>query len=191
MTKICVFCGSSSGNGPEFVQTAKEMGRALADRDIDLVYGGASIGTMGALADSTLDAGGSVIGVMPEILVDEQAHTGLSELHTISHKYQHDAMHARKKQMVELSDGFVALPGGLGTVEEFFEILFWGQLGIHQHPCGLLNSFDYYQGVIDFLDNTVSQQFLSTQHRTRVVVENDPETLLNQLEAHDGTQERK
>lgn len=191
MNKICVFCGSSLGNGPEFVQTAKEMGRVLADRGIGLVYGGASIGTMGALADATLDAGGSVIGVMPEMLVDEQAHTGLSELHTISHKYPNDAMHARKKQMIELSDGFVALPGGLGTVEEFFEILFWKQLGVHQHPCGLLNSFDYYRGMIDFLDNTVSQQFLATQHRTRIVVENDPETLLDQLEACGRTRERK
>jgi uncharacterized protein (TIGR00730 family) len=191
MNRICVFCGSSSGGGPEFAQTAAEMGHILADRDIGLVYGGANIGTMGALADATLDAGGSVIGVMPEALIEEQAHTGLSELHTISHEYQHDAMHARKVRMVELSDGFIALPGGLGTVEEFFEILFWAQLGIHQHPCGLLNSFDYYRGVIDFLDHAVSRQFFSKEHRTRVIVENTPETLLDRFEAYKKNQRGK
>lgn len=191
MNRVCVFCGSNSGNGSEFVQTAEEMGRLLADRGIGLVYGGANIGTMGALADATLDAGGSVIGVIPETLVEEQAHTGLSELHVISHEYHHDAMHARKDRMVELSDGFIALPGGLGTAEEFFEILAWAQFGIHRNPCGLLNLSDYYRGVIDFLDHAVSQQFLDEQHHARVVVEDDPKTMLDRLEAYDRTQGRK
>src|SRR5512139_2553578 len=132
--RICVFCGSSPGAKQDYLQVARSLGHALAERNIALVYGGASVGIMGQLAKACLDAGGEVIGVIPKILAEsEVAHTHLSQLHVV------ESMHERKALMAELADGFIAMPGGLGTLEEFFEVLTWAQLGMHGKPCGLLN----------------------------------------------------
>jgi len=172
--RICVFCGSSPGARPIYVQAARRLGQTLADRGLTLVYGGARVGTMGQLAQAALDAGGRVIGVIPRALVDrEVAHTGLSELRIVS------SMHERKALMSNLSDAFIALPGGLGTIDEFFEVLCWSQLGLHTKPCGLLNVGGYYDRLTAFLDHTVEEQFVRASHRALVLVEQDVEALLD------------
>jgi uncharacterized protein (TIGR00730 family) len=171
---ICVFCGSSPGARPIYVQAARRLGQTLARRGLTLVYGGAKVGTMGQLAQAALDAGGRVIGVIPRALVDmEVAHTGLSDLRVVA------SMHERKALMTDLSDAFIALPGGLGTIDEFFEVLCWSQLGLHAKPCGLLNVEGYYDRLIAFLDHSVEEQFVRATHRDLVLVEQDAETLLD------------
>jgi uncharacterized protein (TIGR00730 family) len=179
MKRVCVYCGSNIGRQPAYAQAAKDLAHALVKRRIDLVYGGASVGIMGVLANTVLAAGGHVIGIMPQTLLDrEVAHTGLSELRVVT------SMHERKTLMAELSDGFIALPGGLGTLEEMFEILTWGQLGLHQKPCGLLNSCDYYRSLIDFLDHAVAEQLLNKVYRAMLLVEEQPERLLERFEGY-------
>jgi uncharacterized protein (TIGR00730 family) len=176
MQHVCVFCGSSPGARPLYVRAARELGGILARRGLALVYGGAKVGTMGQLAQSALDAGGHVIGVIPRALVDlEVAHTGLPDLRIV------DSMHERKALMADLSDAFVALPGGLGTIEEFFEVLCWSQLGLHAKPCGLLNVGGYYDRLTAFLDHTVEEQFVRASHRDRIVVERDVDAMLDAL----------
>jgi uncharacterized protein (TIGR00730 family) len=171
---VCVFCGSSPGARPLYVQAARHLGQALARRGLTLVYGGARVGTMGQLAQAALDAGGHVIGVIPRALVQmEVAHTGLPDLRVV------DSMHERKALMADLSDAFIALPGGLGTIEEFFEVLCWSQLGLHTKPCGLLNVGGYYDRLTAFLDHTVQEQFVRASHRGRVLVEQDADALLD------------
>jgi uncharacterized protein (TIGR00730 family) len=179
MKRICVFCGSSPGARLEYVAIARQLGRTLARKGIGLVYGGAKVGTMGHLAKAALEAGGEVIGVIPEQLVaKEVAFTELANLQIVG------SMHERKARMVELSDGFIALPGGLGTFEEFFEALTWAQLGLHHKPCGFLNVCGYYDKLIAFLDHAVAQQFVKSEYRAMVLVDEDPEGLLEKFAAY-------
>jgi uncharacterized protein (TIGR00730 family) len=162
-----------------YAEAAKDLAHALVTRKIDLVYGGAHVGVMGVLADAVLAAGGHVIGVIPQALVDrEVAHTGLSDLRVVA------SMHERKLLMAELSDGFIALPGGLGTLEELFEILTWAQLGLHRKPCGLLNILGYYRLLIDFLDHAVAEHLLNPASRALLLVEERPERLLDRFGGH-------
>ena len=176
MKSICVFCGSSSGVLPDYVAAARALGQILAEQKIRLVYGGASVGVMGALADATLAAGGEAVGVIPRPLWErEVGHTGLTELHVVQ------TMHQRKALMAELADGFIALPGGIGTLEELFEVWTWGQLGIHQKPCGLLDVAGYYQPLVAFLDHMVRQQFVRDEHRSFVLVDENPEALVRRF----------
>ncbi len=173
MKRICVFCGSRSGASRTYEEGARWLGRALVEAGVTLVYGGGRVGLMGVLADAVLDFGGEAIGVIPKALVRrEVAHMGLSDLRVVG------SMHERKALMSDLSEGFVALPGGIGTLEEFFEVLSWAQLGVHHKPCGLLNLEGYYNPLLAFFDNVVAQGFLSEEHRSIVLVETEPEPLL-------------
>lgn len=176
MDSICVFCGSSFGKDPAYKEAARSLGTTLANRDITLIYGGGHVGLMGVVSDATLEAGGEVIGVMPKSLVEREiAHTGLTKLHVVG------SMHERKALMSEQADGFIALPGGNGTLEEFFEVLTWAQLGEHRKPCGLLNVAGYYDPLLDVFDHMVARGFLSEKHRDMVLVEQDPEQLLQKF----------
>lgn len=176
MKRVCVFCGSSTGTRPVYADAAREMGRLLAGRGIGLVYGGGNVGLMGILADAVLAAGGEVIGVIPQALADrEVAHTGITTLHVV------DSMHTRKAMMAELSDAFVALPGGVGTFEEFFEAVTWTQLGLHRKPCALLNVDEFYTPLVTFIDRAVSDGFIKPVHRASIVVDSDPVRLLDTL----------
>ena len=173
MRRVCVFLGSNPGTKPDYLKAAQDMGAELARRGITCVYGGSNVGLMGALANATLAAGGKVIGVIPEALQRKEiAHTGLTELHIVG------SMHERKALMAELSDGFIALPGGMGTLEELCEILTWGQLGFHKKPCGLLDINGYYGNLCAFLDNAVSQGFIHPAHRTMLLSAPEPGALL-------------
>ncbi|SNS13990.1 hypothetical protein SAMN04488503_2897 [Humidesulfovibrio mexicanus] len=177
MQRICVFLGSNPGNSPEYRKTAQELGTELAHRGITTVYGGSNVGLMGALADAALAAGGEVIGVIPEALQKKEiAHTGLTEQHIVG------SMHQRKALMAELSDGFIALPGGMGTLEELCEMLTWAQLGFHKKPCGLLDVGGYYQNLCAFLDNAVSQGFVQPAHRGMLLSAPEPDALLSLFE---------
>lgn len=179
MKSLCIFAGSNSGSDPAYRAVAEALGRTLADRGIGLVYGGARVGLMGALADAALAAGGSVVGVIPEALVaKEVAHANLTQLHVV------DSMHTRKAMMASLSDGFIALPGGWGTLEEFFEVLTWGQLGLHQKPCGLLNVNGYFDGLLAFVNETVSRGFVRKEYLGMIVVETMPAPLIDRLAAY-------
>lgn len=183
MKRLCVFCGSSLGDRPEYAQAARQLGRVLASRNLGLVYGGASVGLMGEVANAVLQEGGEVVGVIPKVLVKREiAHTGLSELRIVG------SMHERKALMADLSDGFIVLPGGIGTLDEFFEVLTWAQLGMHWKPCGLLNVSQYYRSLIDFLDHAVSQRFLKEQHRLMMLVDESPEALLKKFEEYQEPQ---
>jgi uncharacterized protein (TIGR00730 family) len=179
MRSLCVFCGSSSGVDPRYVAAARELGRALASSGIGLVYGGASVGLMGAIADAALQAGGHVIGVIPEALERrEVAHRGLSDLRVVG------SMHERKALMAELSDGFVALPGGIGTLEELFEVWTWGQLGYHAKPCAIYNVGGFYTGLIAFLGHVGTAGFLRPDTREMLIVEDDEARLLGRLRSY-------
>ncbi|MBT3880148.1 MAG: TIGR00730 family Rossman fold protein, partial [Candidatus Scalindua sp.] len=159
MKRLCVYCGSSSGRQPGYAQVARQLAHAMVSKNIDLVYGGASVGIMGEIANAVLGEGGDVIGVIPKgLFAKEVAHTGITELREVG------SMHERKALMADLSDGFIALPGGLGTIEEIFEIITWSQLGMHRKPCGLLNVNNYYDKLIGFLDHAVSEQFIKATH---------------------------
>lgn len=177
--RLCVFCGSSEGADPVHREAAAEIGRLLAARGIGLVYGGGRAGIMGVLADAVLAAGGEAIGVIPRGLVErEVAHTGLTELRVTA------SMHERKALMAELSDGFVALPGGVGTLEELFEIWTWAQLGIHRKPCGLLDVAGFWQPLVALADHLVATGFLRTAYRQMLLVATDSVGLLEQLAAY-------
>jgi len=186
LRSICVFCGSSAGDSPEFLSASLALADVLAESDRKLVYGGADIGLMGALADRVLERGGQVIGVIPQSLVEvEVAHAELTELHIT------DGMHSRKAKMAECSDAFVALPGGLGTLEELFEVLTWAQLGYHNKPIGLLNVAGFYDSLLTFLDGAANRGFMRASHRALLQVSADATDLLSQLEAAKPLQERK
>jgi uncharacterized protein (TIGR00730 family) len=164
MRSVCVFCGSNPGRHPEYLAGAADLGRALASRGIRVVYGGAHVGVMGALADAVLAAGGEIIGVIPGLLVDaEVAHSGLTELRVTG------SMHERKATMAGLAEGFIALPGGLGTLEEFAEIVTWAQLGLHAKPTGLLNLLGYYDDLLRFLDHATHERFMRPGHREMIL----------------------
>ena len=178
MRNVCVYCGSSAGRDPAYVEAAGALGRALVARGLGLVYGGASVGVMGAVADAVLDLGGRAVGVIPEALVRKEiAHGGLTELVVTS------SMHERKTRMADLSDAFVALPGGIGTLEEIFEAWTWGQLGLHAKPFGFLNVAGYWDGLVSFLDHAVRERFVREPHRAMLVVSEDPEELLDRFAA--------
>jgi uncharacterized protein (TIGR00730 family) len=172
--RVCVFCGSSSGRA-RHVEAAREVGRTLAERGVEVVYGGGRVGMMGALAEGALAAGGSVVGVIPRSLVDwEVAHQGLTELHVV------ETMHERKALMARLADAFVALPGGAGTLEELFEVWTWAQLGLHAKPVGLLDVDGYFEHLIRMVDHMVAEGFLKPPYRDMLLVDHDLDRLLAQ-----------
>jgi uncharacterized protein (TIGR00730 family) len=174
--RVCVFCGSSPGARPAYGEATAELARVLVAEGLELVYGGADVGLMGMLADTVLAEGGEAIGVIPRALVDKEiAHNGLSDLRVVG------SMHERKAVMADLSDAFVALPGGLGTLEELLEIYTWAQLGMHQKPCALLDVDGYYAGVGEFLSHAVEERFLREEHRAMLIVEREPRILIDRL----------
>lgn len=178
MRSVCVFCGSNPGRQPAYLEAVGELARRLAADGVRVVYGGNSVGTMGALADAALAAGGEVVGVVPEQLAGvELAHQGLTALHLVG------SMHERKALMGELADGFVALPGGLGTLEEFAEVVTWSQIGLHHKPVGLLNTAGYYDHLLAFLDHAVDERFLRPDDRALVLSATTPAALLELMEA--------
>ena len=179
MKRLCVFTGSNSGVRPEYAAAARQLGFSLAQRKIALVYGGARVGLMGVLADEALAAGGHVIGVMPEALIaKEVAHRGLSELKVVK------SMHERKALMAEISDGFVAMPGGFGTLDELFEILTWAQLGFHRKPCGLLNIHGYFDNLLAFVAHSVAEGFVRKEHAAMLSVAGSASALLDLLASY-------
>ena len=178
MKRICVYCGSSPGNNPVYLQAAEALAEALVHRNIGLVYGGASVGVMGAIANAVMRQGGEVIGIIPQALMRREiGNDHLTELQVV------DSMHERKAAMADQSDGFIALPGGMGTLEEIFEILTWAQLGFHQNPCALLNVNHYYDSLQNFLQHSVAEGFLKTEHHQLLQVHTDPATLLDHFQA--------
>ena len=186
MKAICVYCGSSPGRLEAYAEGARALARALVARDLGLVYGGASIGLMGLIADTVLALGGRAVGVIPHALArKEVAHKGLTELHITQ------SMHERKTLMAELSDGFIAMPGGIGTFEELFEIWTWAQLGIHAKPVGLLNVAGYYDALTTFLDHATHEQFMKPQHRSVLIVEPEPVALLARFATYQPPSTRK
>ena len=176
MKRVCVFCGSSIGNNRAYTEYAVTLGKLLAAKNIGLVYGGGHVGLMGVIADAVLAAGGEVTGVIPHALDDREiAHPGLTDLRIV------DSMHTRKAMMAELSDAFIAMPGGVGTFEEIFEAITWTQLGVHRKPCGFLNVGGFYTPLIAFIDQAVSEGFIKPVHRSMIVVDDNPERLVNTL----------
>lgn len=174
--RVCVFCGSSSGNRAEYAAAAVNMAECLVKSGIGIVYGGGKVGLMGRVADAALNLGGEVIGVMPQALVNKElAHPQLSNLHIVA------SMHERKALMADLSDAFIALPGGFGTFEEFCEVLTWTQLGVHRKACGLLNVGGYYDPLLELFDHAVRDEFLRPEHRRIVISEADPQALMARL----------
>ncbi|MCK0197769.1 TIGR00730 family Rossman fold protein [Ancylobacter sp. 6x-1] len=181
MRRICVFLGSNPGRRPDYVEAARALGTAIAQEGLGLVYGGSSVGLMGALADAALAAGGEVIGIIPQRLVDKEvAHNGIADLRVVA------SMHERKAAMAELADAFVALPGGAGTLEELFEVWTWAQLGSHSKPCAVLNVAGYYDGLLTFLDHAETEGFMRPQHRNMLLVADTPAALFRQLRDYDA-----
>ena len=179
MKRVCVFCGSNTGSKPVYAQVARAVGATLARRGLELVYGGGRVGLMGVVADSALKAGGAVIGVIPEpLFAKELAHQSLTDLHVVG------SMHERKALMAELSDGFIALPGGFGTFEEFCEILTWAQLGLHHKPCGILNVEGYYDPLLNLFDYATAENFVHPDHRKLVLVEDRIDDLLDAMDTY-------
>jgi uncharacterized protein (TIGR00730 family) len=180
MKRVCVFAGSSAGNQPEYQAVARQLGEALAARGVGLVYGGARVGLMGAVADAALTSRAPVIGVIPAALVAKEiAHQGLTELRVVA------SMHERKALMADLADAFIALPGGWGTMEEFFEVLTWGQLGLHHKPCGLLNVHGYFDRLLSFLEHSFEEGFVRREYRSMIAVADSPGALLDALAAYE------
>jgi uncharacterized protein (TIGR00730 family) len=174
--RICVFCGASPGARPAYAHATTELARLLAADGIGVVYGGGGVGLMGVLADAVLAEGGEIIGVIPRALVDREiAHRDVADMRVVG------SMHERKALMAELADAFIALPGGLGTLEELFEVYTWAQLGLHRKPCALLNVEGYYDGIAGFLANAVEERFLREEHREMLMVEREPGALLERL----------
>ena len=176
MERICVFCGASPGARAEYAQATIELARVLAADGIGVVYGGGGVGLMGVLADAVLAEGGEIIGVIPRALVDREiAHRDVADMRVVG------SMHERKALMAELADAFIALPGGLGTLEELFEVYTWAQLGLHRKPCALLNVEGYYDGIAGFLGDAVQERFLREEHREMLMVEREPQALIERL----------
>ena len=174
--RVCVFCGASPGARPAYAEAARELASVLSARGIGVVYGGGGVGLMGALADAVIAADGELTGVIPRALVDrEVAHRDVMDMRVV------DSMHERKALMAELSDAFVALPGGIGTLEELFEVYTWAQLGLHSKPCALLNVEGYYDGVVEFLAHAVRERFLREETRDLLMVDTDPSALVDRL----------
>lgn len=186
LRSICVFCGASTGTDPVYREAAAAMGRTLAEQGITLVYGGGAVGLMGVVADAALAAGGEVIGIIPQSLKDaEIGHPGLTRLEIV------DGMHARKARMAELADAFIAMPGGLGTLEELFEVWTWGQLGYHAKPMGLLDTNHFYAKLSHFLDHLVAEAFVRLQYREMLQRGDTPDALLERLRAWQPTVKAK
>ena len=186
MKRVCVFSGSSPGADLAYRAAATDLGHRLAERGIELVFGGASVGLMGVLADAALEGGGRVTGVIPQSLVEREiAHPGLSDLRVV------DSMHERKAVMAELADAFVALPGGVGTLEELFEVYTWNQLGLHAKPLGLFNVRGYFDGLARFLDHATAERFVTPQHRAMLLVSEDLDELLDGLAGWDAPAQPK
>ena len=176
MKHICVFCGSSPGNNGLYMDSARQMGAVIAVHGLGLVYGGGRVGLMGAVAEGVLHAGGRVVGVIPRSLFDKEvAYQGLSELHVVA------SMHERKAMMAEVADGFIAMPGGFGTLDELFEIITWAQLGFHRKPIGLLNVAGYFNPLLAFIDHIAQEGFIKAEHLSVIVVAAEPDNLLNTL----------
>ncbi len=181
-----MFCGSREGSRPAYAEAARSMGKEIARRGLGLVYGGGQVGLMGTVADAVLEEGGEAVGVIPEALVSKEiAHAGLTKLHVVS------SMHERKKLMADLSDGFVTLPGGYGTLEEFFEVLSWAQLSIHEKPCGLLDVDGFWEPLSTLFDHAVTEGFVHPDHRSLVLTEGDPRVLLERMERYAPPETRK
>jgi uncharacterized protein (TIGR00730 family) len=177
--RLCVFCGTNTGARNEYTTAARQLGELLAEEEIELVYGGASVGIMGELADAVQEHGGHVTGIIPQQLIKkEEAHRGIPDLIVVA------SMHQRKSQMADLSDGFIAMPGGIGTLEGFFEMVTWGQLGIHAKPSGILNVAGYFDGLTGFLDHAVREGFLTQHHRDSIIIESEPRALLERMRAY-------
>ncbi|MBT8054285.1 MAG: TIGR00730 family Rossman fold protein [Gammaproteobacteria bacterium] len=186
MKRICVYCGSNPGRLPVFREAARQLGRVLAERGHGLVYGGASVGVMGAVADAVLEHGGEAIGVIPRSLATrEVAHDALDQLIVV------ESMHQRKARMAELSDGFIALPGGWGTIEEIFEMLTWAQLGFHEKPCGLLNVASYYDHLFKFLEQAIAEKFVREEYRPMIMMEQSAVTLLDRFSSYRAPKVKK
>ncbi len=186
MRRVCVFCGSNAGVRPEYADAARAVGRTLAARGLGLVFGGGNVGLMAEVANAALAQGGKVIGIIPDVLVlKELGHAGVTELHVVP------SMHERKARMTELSDAFIALPGGLGTLEELFETLTWGQLGFHEKPVGLLNVLGYYDVLLRFLDHAVAEGFLKAKHRALLLPGDSTEALLDAFARYQPPREEK
>ena len=186
MKSICIYCGAHAGARPAYAEGARALGATMARHGMRLVYGGGCVGLMGAVADAILAEGGAVVGVIPQHLVDrELAHHGVTELRVV------DSMHERKALMAELADAFIALPGGIGTLEELCEIMTWAHLGLHQKPCGILNIEGYFDGLCRFLDHAVEEQFMVPVLRSYLVIERDPDVLLRRLQAHEPMAEER
>jgi uncharacterized protein (TIGR00730 family) len=181
LRRVCVFCGSSSGGNPEYRRTARGFGVALVENDLSLIYGGGSVGLMGELARSVLGCGGQVIGVIPRRIHETVEALDLTELHVVEN------MHERKAMMYELGDAFVVLPGGIGTIEELFEVYTWYQLGIHLKPIGLLNTRGYFDRLLDFVQHMVEEGFLKSAHRDALVIEDQADILISSLREHELT----
>jgi hypothetical protein len=183
---LCVFCGSSAGRDPVYQRVAREMGELLARRGIRLIYGGGGVGLMGAIAKAAMSAGGEVVGVIPHALrAKELAYHQLTHLHVV------DTMHERKQMMADLSDGFIAMPGGFGTFEEFCETLTWAQLGLHSKPCGILNVNGYYDHMLAMFDHATREQFVPLRHREMIIANSDPARLLDAMAAYRGAPTEK
>ena len=186
MRRICVYCGSSTGRSETYAAAARDLADVLVRHDIELVYGGASLGIMGIIADAVLDGGGRVHGVIPGMLVEKEiAHTGLSELHVVT------SMHERKSMMAALSDGFIAMPGGFGTLEEIIEILTWAQLRFHDKPCGLFNVEGYFDDLLAFLDHAQREGFVRPQNRSMLLCDNDAAALVRRFERYEAPRVEK
>jgi len=185
MKRLAVFCGSRDGASDKYKEGAVSLGKELAGRGITLVYGGSGLGLMGTVADTALDHGGKVIGVIPRNLEDKEiAHPGLTELITV------ESMHERKAKMADLADGFIAMPGGTGTLDEFIEIFTWAQLGFHQKPCGLLNVNHYYDPLLSLLHHMADEQFLDEKYRSMAIVETSPDSLINKFYTYQSPGEK-
>jgi uncharacterized protein (TIGR00730 family) len=183
---VCVFCGSREGSRPAYAEAARRTGREIARRGLGLVYGGGRVGLMGTVADAALEAGGEVVGVITEALISREiAHAGLTKLHVVG------SMHERKMLMADLSDGFVTLPGGYGTLEEFFEVLSWAQLSIHEKPCGLLDVDGFWDPLSTLFDQAVTEGFVHPNHRSLVLTEGNPRVLLERMESYTPPETRK
>lgn len=186
MQTVCVYCGSNPGKSPQYIEAAQDLGQELVARGLGLVYGGSSVGLMGAVADAVLRAGGRVTGVIPHSLASKElAHKGLTELFVVA------SMHERKAKMAQLADGFIAMPGGWGTIEEIFEALTWAQLGFHHKPCGLLNVAAYYDHLQAFIEHTMEQRFVRAEYRSMMMIESQPAVLLDRFASYRAPQVKK